>query len=54
MNQHPAAMTRLVLVPALGRAQVQELARYKFSWREQTGGPTPRVKWVSADRGATG
>ena len=30
MNQHPVPMTRQGLVPALGRGQLQELARYKL------------------------
>jgi hypothetical protein len=30
MNQHLAAMARQGLVPALGRGEVQELARYKL------------------------
>jgi hypothetical protein len=30
MNQHPVPMPRQALVPALGRGQVQELARYKL------------------------
>ncbi len=35
MNQHPVPMTRQGLVPALGRGQVQELARYKLPLRRE-------------------
>jgi hypothetical protein len=50
MNQHPVPMTRQGLVPALGRGQVQELARYKlpnfillFNLRWKT------TRWISCD-----
>jgi len=35
MNQHRVPMTRQGLVPALGRGQVQELARYKLPLRRE-------------------